>query len=272
MKLLIGITTYNRKDVIEYNSLSLSEIKNINYKDVIVIDDNSLEFDNKYLKNKYKQAIIKKNNMNVGADKNLLNLLKYFNSSNYDYLFIADSDLIFDKDILKTIEKHIKCFDKDEPILFSLFNTLNHKIIDENKNFYIKDSIGAAGAIINKKLVNMYLNNENKENYPIDYDICKYYKSLGYFIYTTKNSYVNHIGIDGFNSNAFRFDFGYNFNVNSLTNAKAIIYVYEKYINISNTYKEKSILEFARNGNIGISISIKILIITIKNRIKRMIR
>ena len=57
-KIMIAITTYNRKEIIEISSRSLYEIDGIVNGDVYVFDDCSTEFDSKYLEEMYPGAHI----------------------------------------------------------------------------------------------------------------------------------------------------------------------------------------------------------------------
>ncbi|MBQ8535016.1 MAG: glycosyltransferase family 2 protein [Bacilli bacterium] len=273
-KIMIAITTYNRKDIIDLTSKSLSEIIGLNYDDVYIFDDCSTEFNISYLKKKYPGAHVLKSKNNLGADKNIERAYNYFLKSSYDYFFNADSDILFSKNILKKVNSIINKFDKNEPILFSVFNTLNHKVLSDLKNeFVIKKDVGACGCIFNKDSIKLFINklpsHYDDTNWAVDYTFCSIYNNLGYKIYVTRNSLIQHIGYIGQNSNDFLFDWGIGFEVDSLTNAKAIIDLYEKNINLNTSGVEQKIIDYAKNGFFGVFLALKVLFITIKNKFKK---
>lgn len=273
-KVMIVITTYNRKDLIDLTSVSLAEIEGIDYNNVFIFDDCSTEYSISYLRKKYPGAHIMKSKNNLGADKNIERAYKYFMKSSYDYFFNADSDLLFRKDLLSRIDSIIDKFNRDEPILFSVFNTKNHDIMGEyDDELIIKKDVGAGGCVFNKKAIKLFIN-ELPDSYDeislaVDYAFCKIYSSLGYKILVTKNSLVQHIGIEGQNSNNFLFDWGVGFNIDSITNAKAIVSLYEDNINLNVCGIEERVIDYAKKRKFGISLALKILFITIKNKIRK---
>ena len=50
MKLYIGVTTYNRKDIVQYNAKSLLQVDKIENCEIHVFDDCSNEYNMKFLK------------------------------------------------------------------------------------------------------------------------------------------------------------------------------------------------------------------------------
>lgn len=133
IKLTVGICTYNRKYIIENTSKSLNEINNIDKINMKVYDDCSDEYDIEYLKKLYPTAIkIDGSNKNLGADYNTKRMYQDFLESDDEYLFNADSDLIFNKNLLEVIENKIEILEKNnELVIFSVFNTPMHKIISD---------------------------------------------------------------------------------------------------------------------------------------------
>lgn len=277
IKLMIGITTYNRKELISYTSASLFSIRNLNFEDVYVFDDCSTAYDEVYLKSIYSGANIIRFHSNLGADKNIERAYRCFLNSDYDYFFNADSDLVFSENILDIIEDIVSNLKKEEPILFSVFNTKNHLTIDNfNEKLLIKKDVGACGTIFNKKAIHLFINKlplKYEKRYPsVDHAFCAIYKKEGFKILCTKKSYVQHIGIDGQNSSSFNFDWGENFCVENFVNAKALLYVYDKYFKIESLDIENRILELARKERFGINLSFRVFLITMKNKIKKIFR
>ena len=275
-KLIIGICTYNRKDIIDLTAKSLSEIiKNDNYIiEVRVYDDNSNEFDKNYLKKIYPSAIITINKNNFGADFNTQLMYKDFLNSDADYLLNADSDLLFDPNIISIIDDNIKILKNiKQPLMFSVFNAQNHKIIKKyNANLCIKKTVGAAGVLFSKEAIQLFIDNIPKkysfETPGIDHYFCKVFTKNKYKIFCTNNSYVQHIGFSGQNSFISNPDWGQNFNINSITNSKAIIYIFEKYF-INNLTLENFIYDCCKNGKFGLRFIVKCFYLYICFKIKK---
>lgn len=273
-KLMIGITTYNRKDIVLLSSKSLYEVDNLNKKDIYVFDDCSTEYDVNELKKIYYNSNIIEFSKNVGADKNIERAYRFFLDSDYDFFFNADSDLIFNKDILIKINKIISKLNKKEPILFSVFNTKNHLTLkDYDKDLLVKKNVGAGGCVFNKEAIKLFIKDLPKDysniNMAVDHIFCKIISESNYNILCTKQSFVQHIGLIGQNSNAFLFDWGENFEVDSLTNAKAILKIYENNIDVIKNSFESELIKYAKEKRFGIGLALKLLLITISNKIKK---
>lgn len=230
-KLMIGICTYNRKKIIEYTSRSLKEIEGIQNACVRIFDDCSTEYDEQYLKEKYPMADkITINEKNLGADYNTQKMFKDFANSNNEYLFIADSDLVFNTDVLKHIENGIhELEEKKEIVIFSLFNAHTHKTIGNySEIFEIKKDIGSAGTVISKEVVKKFIDKPYSGKLSFDNFYCNMLTAEGAKILCSKNSYVQHIGITGQNSFLNSVDMGINFKVDTINNAEAIIDILQK--------------------------------------------
>lgn len=276
-KLMVGICTYNRKDLIEYTSRSLGEIDGIQNTCVRIFDDCSMEYDKQYLKQKYPMADkITINKQNLGADYNTQKMCKDFADSDNEYLFIADSDLVFNTDILEQIKNGIKELEeKNETVIFSLFNAHTHKAIgDYSERFEIKKDIGSAGTVISKEAVKKFINKEYS-NKKISFDnfYCNMLTKEEAKILCSKNSYVQHIGIIGQNSFINSVDMGINFNVDTIHNAEAIIDVLQKafiWYNVDDI--DDILIRYAMNRKIGIKTLFKCLWICFKKKVRNIIK
>ncbi len=272
MKLTIGICTYNRKNIIEYTSKSLKEINNIECANVKIYDDSSVEYDINYLKKLYPMAKkINRTQENLGADYNTQKMYEDFLKSEDEYLFNADSDLIFNKDILTIIEKNINILKKaNKPVVFSVFNTSKHKTIkDFDENLCIKHSVGAAGVVFSKEVIKMFVN-KIPQKYSvqipsIDHCFCDILRKNKYDIFCTKKSYVQHIGLIGQNSSGINVDWGKDFTSDTLTNANAIIEVLQGYL-INDI--PANICNLCEQGKVGSKTIVKALGLCVKFKIK----
>lgn len=274
MKLFIGVCTYNRKNIIEYTSKSLNEVNDINKSDIYIFDDFSTEYDVEYLKKLYPTAKkIKRTEKNLGADFNTKSMYEEFMRSDCEYLFNADSDLIFNSNVLKIIEKNIENLENaNKEIMFSLINIPEHKVIkDFDENLCYKYSVGAGGVVFSKKVVEMFINSfperYSVEIPSIDHYFCNVLRKNNCDIFCSKKSYLQHIGLIGQNSFGLRVDWGKDFEVDSVTNANAIINILENYI-INDV--PGNICKLCEDGKVGIKTILKSLILCVKFKIRRL--
>ena len=198
-KVLIGITTYNRKKILTAMAKSLYESNLKTPHSIRVYDDNSSEFGESELYGLFPDAEkIFVRGINVGADLNTWGMYCDFLESDCDFLFNADSDLIFSK---KWLEEGCKYILETDGIL-SLFNTRIHKTQEAQGNLLVKNVFGAAGTLFSKKcieeLVVAYESGKFSPNY-IDWGFCNYFIKQGKTLFCTRKSYVQHIGLRGFN-------------------------------------------------------------------------
>lgn len=223
-KIMIGMCTFNRKYILEMCALSFNNIKNIQDTELRLYDDCSTEYNDKYLRQIF--PTVKKvsvSNRNCGADKNAIVMLKDFLDSTNEWLFIADSDLIFSRELVFRLDKiidDISCFTFKG--IVSVFNAITHKEINQISNQYIeKEKLGAAAVILDKATAQIIVetNNENEH-----YDNCfsRVLKERKYKLLCTQKSYVQHIGIEGYNSFFYAFDWGRNYEIDTLQNAQII--------------------------------------------------
>lgn len=220
----IGITSYNRKSILEKMAKSFYESDlsraQINIR---IYDDNSTDFDENYLKTLFPNLkTLIRNKTNLKADLNTYSMYCDFLKSNDDYFFNADSDLIFNKNWLNYI---LDNFDYTDGIL-SIFNTKNHIAVDtdETKHLLLKNDIGAAGTFFSRDRVAQLVSFiQVTEKLAIDWEFCKKFNEQGIKIYCSEESYVQHIGVVGQNTFwGVATDFGENFEIDSLTNGQIL--------------------------------------------------
>lgn len=276
MKLLIGICTCNRKQIIEYTAKSLSEVKGIEKAKIVIYDDCSDEYDIDFLKKMYPMAYkIVRNEKRLGADYNTEQMYRDFCKSQENYLFNADSDLLFNSNVIDIIEENIRATEKiNSKIIFSVFNTPNHKIIKKiDENLYQKESIGAAGVVLSKQVVKTFVETIPKQySYripSIDHFFCSKLKQDDYKILCTQNSYVQHIGLIGQNSFFYNTDWGENFEIETFNNAKAISEVLQEIFMQGQDQFLKIIYTNCEQGRIGIKSFLKAIILCVKYKIKK---
>lgn len=218
--LTIGITTYNRLYTLKKMASSLYESNlNIPYH-IRIYDDASTEYGISTLKELFPNATtIHRNSKTIKADKNSYLMYQDFLKTNDQYFFNADSDLIFRRDWLIIGMKLIK---KTDGVL-TLFNSHRSKKTD-TRFFDIKEieSSGAAGMLLSKNCINEIIDkftikSIHDEVPMFDIKWCEYLRSRGFKIFSVKKSLVQHIGLVGQNSKRFFYDFGENFQVDSIS-------------------------------------------------------
>ena len=198
-----------------------------------------------------------------------------FCKSQENYLFNADSDLLFNSNVIDIIEENIRATEKiNSKIIFSVFNTPNHKIIKKiDENLYQKESIGAAGVVLSKQVVKTFVETIPKQySYKIpsiDYFFCSKLKQDDYKILCTQNSYVQHIGLIGQNSFFYNTDWGENFEIETFNNAKAISEVLQEIFMQGQDQFLKIIYTNCEQGRIGIKSFLKAIILCVKYKIKK---
>lgn len=215
--LTIGITTYNRLSTLKKMAKSLYDSKiNIAYN-IRIYDDASSDYGIETLRKLFPNAAtIKRNERTVKADKNIYLMYKDFLSTNDEYLFNADSDLLFSND---WIDQGMKRLKKTDGVLALLnLDSIRSFKNKDNSNILEKLEVGSAGVLMSRKIVKEIITNFNYENIDepgFDRSWCSFFKEKGTKIYCVRNSLVQHIGIKGQNANSDYFEFGVGFKVDS---------------------------------------------------------
>lgn len=211
MKVCIGITTYNRIEILERMASSLLLSKNIDECNIRIYDDQSTEFGynelNKIFYNA-KEIVVRKKNL--GADRNMRQMFIDFIATDDDYLFVADSDLIFNPNW------YIFFKENSDLDVLSLYNSVTHLNIHQNCNIesdeiITKNHIGAAGTIFKRHIVKDIIDSVPASR-SYDWDWSRYLTKKNIKINVSNRSYVQHIGVEGTNNNGSNIiDFGLNF-------------------------------------------------------------
>ena len=241
IKITIGITIYNRKKTLErmIASLYASNLKEAGMDYFIrVYDDCSDEFSEEDIRKMFPENIeYFRHERNQGSDYNIGFMYRHFLETGDDVLFNCDSDLMFEK---KWLNEGLKYLKETDGIL-SLFNTKSHEIKELRDELCVKDTIGSAGTLMTREAVEIICSHidESQTKVALDHNWCSLYRSLGRKIYSTRKSYVQHIGINGFNSSSTAMDIGENFEVDSIVNGRILGDVLHDVIAQRNTVSEK---------------------------------
>lgn len=236
MKIILAMTTYNRKNILEKTISSLLKIKNIEKFDIRIYDDKSSEFDKEYLKRLIPIAKkIEIREANYKADKNMYYIHREFYESDADYLFQVDSDMLFHKDLYSIIEKVIK---SQKEGLFTFYNSCYHEVLPksrkviDNIEFIEKKDIGGACVLFSKKIIKEIIENvkiKNEDYTEYDYRWSHYLYNKKIPIYSTKESFLQHIGLIGQNNDGIKIvDIGLGFNPTNEKDKEFLLKHYEK--------------------------------------------
>lgn len=219
MKYSIGMTTYNRPEYLKTTLDTLAKSDLTLAKEVLIFDDGSSGNVIQMLK-EFKGKLnvpvkIYRNRKSLGANLNIAQACDFIFNKN-DLAILIDSDSKFGKQWLNKINEAVILCDRENIAwgYISVFNTPNHKTIKNINSFLVqKKDLGSFGTIIKKEIFKKMTKNENfrKRNVSFDWKYgwqCDLDKKL---ILCTKNSYIQHIGLSGTNSNKNSVDIGVNF-------------------------------------------------------------
>lgn len=138
MKLLIGITTYNRPkyllELIE-SFVKFSNFKKYNWT-ILIVDDSSNKKINHNILKKYRKKIKMfyiQNKLNMGVHYSTNIILDYFYKNNFDIGFKADDDIFFKKSNWE--EAYVDCIKNTEYKHLTYYNNLWKK---EKFDYFVK--------------------------------------------------------------------------------------------------------------------------------------
>ena len=222
-KIMLGITTFNRKEIVEKMAQSLSDAETENCE-IVVFDDCSTEFDKNWLSKVFPTAkiYVKAEKCDRGANLNLYSIYEYFLNSDADIFFSLDSDLIFDPNFVKV---GLNILEKTDGIL-SLYNSFKHDPYDffmcDEGIILLKKHVGSAGVIFKRHILKKIIE-EVPLSRKFDWDWSDLLVDNEIRIMVTDVSYIQHIGFLGYNTNhTFEMDFGYNFKPKTKVNSDAL--------------------------------------------------
>jgi glycosyltransferase involved in cell wall biosynthesis len=230
--LTIAIPTYNRLDFLKIMAASLYRSDLSIPHHIRIYDDCSTEFGTDELSKLFPTAVsITRNKTNVRADTNMYLFYKDFLSTSDDYLFNADSDLIFQKNWLPSSLELLKETDG----VLSTFNAISHpakRMV--NSTFCIKENIGAAGTLFTRKrmedLMNHFSSQDSRDIKSFDWKWSSYFTGHDVPVYCVNESLVQHIGYTGQNALLGSFEFGKNFTVDSCENGQVVNDIFTAFV------------------------------------------
>lgn len=193
--LTIGITTFNRRQILEAMAQSLAQVDGLEHAHVWVLDDCSEEFDADFLRRLFPRAeVFRAFEHSGGADQAMVRLFERFVASGSGYLLNLDADLLVSRHVVDRCLRIIgSAATASRPGLFSLFNAGSHPAIGTDGEFVLKRAVGAAGTLWSHALLGEVMRNV-PVSHKFDWDWSAYLTRQGVPIRVTRESYVQHIG------------------------------------------------------------------------------
>jgi hypothetical protein len=204
--LTIGITTFNRRPLLQAVAHSLAQVSGLERARIWVLDDCSQEFDADFLQRLFPQAIVFRADRNSGgADYAMHRMFGHFVQNGSGHLLNLDADLLCSSGLVDKCLQIITAATAQAtagPCLYSVFNTASHPVLAEDGEFLLKRSIGAAGTLWEHGLLADVLQHVPPSR-KFDWDWSGYLTRRGVPIRVTRRSYVQHLGRVGQNSRSF---------------------------------------------------------------------
>lgn len=224
--IVYNIVNYNRANLAikTLNSLSLNQI---DYSLIHLIDDCSTDnidivkdfFSKKRIFNN--NLLLEINNSNLGVECNNIQRLNNEIYNSQQFVYLSDNDIEFSSIFYVELQKLIEVMQNDINIFAStLFNyntdkSCHAEIGNYSKEYVLKNSFGGCSILVRVKdfidAMAFYLSKDYDYIKGWDWAFCWYAKKQNKKLVATKNSYVQHIGEIGVNSQIGNFDCANNF-------------------------------------------------------------
>ena len=168
-----------------------------------VYDDCSTSFDNEYLRTIFPEATeIVRRGKNLGANGNMHQMHHDFLATGDDVLLYADADLIFHPDWLRFAQEWFPQTDN----LLRIYNSAMEPALDQisigGQRFILKEFLASAGILIHRDLVGEIIE-RCQPTATYDWDWTRMLRERGHRLIVSPRSYVQHIGMNGYNSDGF---------------------------------------------------------------------
>jgi glycosyltransferase involved in cell wall biosynthesis len=217
MKVAIGVSTYNRRHLVELSAASLRSSSIPSHTVLIVVDDASTDYDVDYLRSIYPSFsdVRRRPENSGGASFANRDVMRRLLETDADAVLLLDSDLLVSSNFLHVGVSLLR----DTDGVLSLFNTPNHPDIGAHGPFVLKHSIGCAGTLWRRDIAAKVFS-EVPAGSEWDWRFSDFLVKAGVAIYVLRDSLVQHIGYsDGHNSNFGSGDYGVGFSDSDARNA-----------------------------------------------------
>lgn len=229
LRLMIGVTTYNRPEHIESLARSLASHGDLAECFLRIHDDASTAFDVDSLRKTFPSAAsVTRRAQNLGADENIRQMFVDFLESDEDVLIAVDSDLILHPDWADCIRRVLPQTDG----VLSLYNSTMHSGVASNSiagyDLVEKQDLGSAGVAFSREVMSDIIRNVPASR-RYDWDWSRYLRSRDVRLLCLKNSLCQHVGIEGTNASVYGcIDFGRGFRPGTEVNAEILFQYFDE--------------------------------------------
>lgn len=207
LSILIAVPVWNRKEMVQ---LSLAQTKRYKTSSchLQVYNDHSTEFDNTFLE-PYADEIIKLPKK-TGIDGLRWHQFRAFLKTDFDCLYMTDSDVIHDPSYITLLERLYSAGKRQLPVsLFNSIFTMQPRMILYCKNgIFLKSSAPGNSMLYDRKMVEKILNTLEKTSGVLDYLPWdnKAIACLQLPWITPEMSFLEHFGAQGVNNDNYERD------------------------------------------------------------------
>lgn len=205
MKILIVVPVYNRKKITELSVYQTNKYKGDGNK-LVVYNDHSTEYDNKFLSKYCDEVITLPNKLGV-QHLRWHHFRSFLKQDEFDFLYLTDNDVIHDPNYIKALEnlygKYMLSNGKKMPVC--LYNTIYHNhagnIVKENDSISLRITAPGVSMLFDKSMVETIVKKLDLLGTDPDYGWDYYPNQFLKIPYITSiESIVEHFGSDGIHS------------------------------------------------------------------------
>ncbi len=211
MKITIGITTFNRRELLQLTASSLARSASLDSCRIRVYDDCSDQLTTDEIRNMFPIDVdIIQRERNLGSSENIRRMYVDFLETGDDVLVNCDADLLFRGDWIKIVTTLLPHTDG----ILSLYNSALHPSMGELRILETpvieKEHLGSAGTVFSRDIiVEIVRNVPSTRGY--DWAWSHFLKNEGKRLLCIKDSYIQHVGLVGVNCGRGIVDYGLGF-------------------------------------------------------------
>jgi hypothetical protein len=196
---LVGIPVHQRGELVRRCFATAAELELPAGSEIVVFDDASPTLDVPGLiALSGLSATYRRNAASLGADGMIARLWEHFLDSSHERLLFFDSDMIANRDTLVVARRFVATF----PGLLSLYNSRLHPGTPLTPELIGKPVVGNAGTFWSRDLAELALRRSDRST-ARDFSYCRLFASEGIAVAATRQSRMQHLGVQGANNRMF---------------------------------------------------------------------
>lgn len=223
---LVAIPVHQRGDLVRHCFATAAELELPPGSQVTVFDDLSPTLDvPRLIAATRLECSFERSSVQLGADRMVSHIWRYFLDSGHDSMLFLDSDMIANRDAVTVGLRLAGQFDG----LLSLYNSTMHPGTRRHGELLSKATVGNAGTWWSRRLAQLALDGVGGEVSAIDFAYCRLFERLGIPMAAPAQSRLQHLGIMGFNNRYYgELDHGIGFVPDASAQWHALGYVYNE--------------------------------------------